>query len=239
MSNLKGTLAAAVCLGFLVNGPALAEAAGPDFFSVSGVAEGNVLNLRAAPSVSGPVIATIPSDGVGIANLGCIGGLSLADWEAATETEREAGRKTRWCRIGYDRTIGWAAGWFLIEGANEDQFRAGGGLATIAWSEWGLRDFAGESPGAEAWIAFKPDNAVTGHGGCNTFNGRYELSVDAPVFSPLATTRKMCPEAQMETETRLLQALGAAQQLVSYHLLMAVFDDEGTLLATFARRDAD
>lgn len=239
MSPLKAAFAAIACVGFLANGPAWAEADGPDFFSVTGVAEGDVLNIRAAPSADGARLATIPADGVGIANLGCIGGLSLAEWEAATEAEREAGRKTRWCRVGYDRTIGWAAGWFLTEGANEDNFRAGGGLFTIAGSEWALRDFAGETPSAEAWIAFKADNVVTGNAGCNTFNGSYEMSVDAPVFSPFATTRMMCPEMQMETETRLLQALGQTRSLVTHHLVMAIFDGDGTLLATFARRDAD
>ena len=217
----------------------MATADGPDYFNVTGVAADDVLNIRAAPMASGTLIGTIPADGDGIANLGCIGGLTLAEWEQATEAERTAAAKTRWCRVGYDRTIGWAAGWFLTEGGHDDHFGAGGVLGTIAGSEWQLRDFAGETPSAEAWISFGADNAVGGNGGCNSFNGTHTLGQDAALFSAIAATRKMCPDNQMETETRLFQVLGAARGMVSYHLVMALFEANGTLLATFTRRDPD
>lgn len=239
MSRITHTVALLLCLCLLGIGPAVAEADGPDFFSVTDVADDDVLNIRAAPAPSGALIATIPSDGDGIANLGCIGGLTLAEWDAASEVERAAAAKTRWCRVGYDRTVGWAAGWFLTEGGNEDQFRAGGVLGAMAGSEWALRDFAGEPPKSEAWIGFMADNAVVGQGGCNGFNGTYLPGGDTPLFSPLAATRMMCPEDQMETETRLFQVLGEARLMVSYHLVMALFDDSGTLRATFTRRDPD
>ena len=43
----------------------------------------------------------------------------------------------------------------------------------------------------------------------------------------------------MRTETRLFQVLGEARNMVSYHLVMALFDGNGTLLATFKRSDPD
>ena len=239
MLKIFGLRALLVCLAASLTGPAMAEADGPDYFNVSGVAANDVLNIRAAPSASGVLIATIPADGTGIANLGCVGGLGLTEWENATDAERSAAAKTRWCRVGYDRTIGWAAGWFLSEGAGEDQFNAGGMLRSVAGSEWQVRDFAGESPAAEAWIGFGADNAVSGNGGCNRFNGTYTPDQNAPVFSPLAATRMMCAQEQMQTEMRLFQVLGAAREMVSYHLVMALFDENGSLLATFTRRDAD
>jgi hypothetical protein len=96
------------CLAAFGGTTAFATADGPDYYAVKGVAVSDVLNIRAAPSSSGTLIGTIPSDGDGIANLGCVGGLTYAEWENATEAERAAATKTRWCRVGYDRTVGWA-----------------------------------------------------------------------------------------------------------------------------------
>lgn len=227
------------CLVALGGTTAFADADGPDYYAVKGVAVSDVLNIRAAPSSSGTLIGTIPSDGDGIANLGCVGGLTYDEWENATEAERAAATKTRWCRVGYDRIVGWAAGWFLTEGGLEDQFRAGGALGNMAGSEWLLRDLAGETPKAEAWIAFRADNVVGGNGGCNNFSGTHTPSQGSPLFTPMAATRKMCPEPEMQTETRLFQVLDEAREMVSYHLIMALFDGSGELLATFERRDPD
>ena len=239
MLQIKRTLPLLVCLASLGSLPAFATANGPDYYGVTGVTAGNVLNIRATPATSGALIGTIPSDSDGIANLGCVGGLTYAEWEKATQAERATASKTRWCRVGYDRTIGWAAGWFLTESDTDGHFRAGGALSDMAGSEWQLRDFSGETPSAEAWISFKSDNVVAGSGGCNNFSGMYTPSKGAQLFSPIAATRKMCPAPQMQTETRLFQVLDEAREIVSYHLVMALFDGSGTLLATFTRRDPD
>jgi len=95
---------------------ALAEASGPDFFRVTGVAADDVLNIREAPESGAPKLGEIPPDADGIRNLGCQGGLSFEEWQAASEAEREAGRRTRWCRIEFGGVEGWVAGWFLAEG---------------------------------------------------------------------------------------------------------------------------
>jgi heat shock protein HslJ len=239
MLQIKLALPLLVCLASLGSTPALAIADGPNYYSVTGVAASDVLNIRAAPATSGTLIGPMPSDSDGIANLGCVGGLTYAEWEKATEVERAAATKTRWCRVGYDRTIGWVAGWFLTESGANDRFRAGGALSNMAGSEWQLRDFSGETPSAEAWISFKSDNSVGGSGGCNSFSGMHTPGQGAPLFSPIAATRKMCPAPQMQTETRLFQVLDEAREMVSYHLVMALFDGSGTLLATFTRRDPD
>jgi uncharacterized protein YraI len=93
-----------------------AEADGPDFFRVRGVREGSALNLRAEPGVGSARVGSLPSGADGIRNLGCQGGLSLAEWERASEAEREAARWRRWCRIEYRGLTGWAAGPYLAEG---------------------------------------------------------------------------------------------------------------------------
>jgi uncharacterized protein YraI len=61
-------------------------------------------------------IGEIPPDGDGVRNLGCQGGLSFTEWQAASEAERRAAARSRWCRIEYQGTQGWVAGRFLAEG---------------------------------------------------------------------------------------------------------------------------
>lgn len=221
------------------SGPAMATADGPDYFAVTDFEPGDVLNIRSKPAASGALIGTIPADATGIANLGCIGGLSYAEWLDANETERTSARKTRWCLIGYDRKIGWVAGWYLTESGEEDQFRAGGVLHDMAGSEWILRDFSGESAAAKAWLAFKSDGVVAGNGGCNNFTGSKKSNVDGASFSPMAATTMLCPDAEMDTEIRFFRAMEETRKVVAYHLLMALLDEDGELLATFTRRDAD
>lgn len=110
----------AVCaavLAAMVPGGALAEADGPDFYQITGVASGNVLHIREKSSVSSAKIGSIPHDADGIRNLGCEGGLSYAEWEAATKQERSAGAHQRWCQISYKGVEGWVAGWLVSEGS--------------------------------------------------------------------------------------------------------------------------
>lgn len=228
-----------ICAGLGSAGPAAATADGPDRYAVTGVSAGSVLNLRAAPGPDSTIIGTIPHDATGLANLGCVGGLTYAEWAEATEAERAAATRTRWCRVGYDRKIGWSAGWFLTEGAGEDQFRAGGRLSDLAGAEWLLRDFAGTPVAQEAWIAFGAEGAVSGNSGCNSFTGQRAPETEAEAFRPLASTRRLCPEAEMQTELAFLEVLGQTREIVAHSLVMAFFGPGDTLLATFTRRDAD
>lgn len=108
-------LAAALTAAFTA--PALAEADGPDYFRVTGVATTDVLNMRSGPSPRAPRIATIPPNANGLRNLGCVGGLTFAQWQAATPAQRQKGRASRWCKVEWRGAVGWAAGTFLAEGA--------------------------------------------------------------------------------------------------------------------------
>lgn len=94
---------------------AFAEADGPDYFAVTGVAANDVLNIRSGPSARDRIVGTIPPKGGGIRNLGCQGGLSFDEWRTASEAQREAGKNRRWCRIEYRDVEGWVAGRFLAE----------------------------------------------------------------------------------------------------------------------------
>ena len=226
-------------LPLLVSANALADATGPDFYRVVDVAPDDTLNMRLGPSADVSVIAEIPHDGDGLANLGCIGGLSFEEWSNATEAERRASLKKRWCLVGYERTIGWVAGWFLTEGGPDDRFNAGAPLGSLRGSEWRLVRL-GETPiEAEATIAFASDGTASGNSGCNRFSGSLEEDGETIAFGPLASTRMACPDPQMSVETGFLQALGTARRAVAHHLVMAFLDEEMKVIAQFARTDWD
>jgi len=109
------TLFVAAALG---TGVALAEADGPDYYRVVGVTPGDVLNIRVEPNASATKIGAIPPGTDGVRNLGCVGGLSFDQWQAATQAEREAAARNRWCRIEYGGVEGYVAARFLAEGSD-------------------------------------------------------------------------------------------------------------------------
>lgn len=65
-------------------------------------------------------------------------------------------------------------------------------------------------------IRFGTDGALSGRTGCNDFSGTYELNGRRLKIGPVALTRKMCPEALMRQERRVVGVLnGAAMVAVS------------------------
>jgi hypothetical protein len=90
--------------------PARAAASGPDTLKVRRVSPPDVLHMREAPSRSSRQVGSIPHDGAGIVNLGCVqvrGGKVLPD------SDRPRGAP--WCRVRYAGVEGWASGRFLAE----------------------------------------------------------------------------------------------------------------------------
>ncbi len=115
MKNLAAVLLSACVL--CLPAQTMADASGPDYFRVVGVASNDVLNIRTEPTARSAKIGAIPPYGNGVQNLGCVGGQSYAQWEASTAAQREAARKRVWCQIYYRGVQGWVAGWFLAEGS--------------------------------------------------------------------------------------------------------------------------
>ncbi|NEV63809.1 SH3 domain-containing protein [Thiorhodococcus minor] len=97
----------------------LAGADGPDFFSVTGVAANNVLNLRAGPSAQEEKIGEIPPDGTCLRNLGCRGGLTYQEYSTLSTKERaeRLRERPRWCQVDYQGLRGWVAARYLVEGS--------------------------------------------------------------------------------------------------------------------------
>jgi len=194
-----------LCL-FLASGlAARADADGPDFFQVTGVAENDVLNIREAPDASARKIGEIPWNGDGIRNLGCEGGLSFEEWQSATDAERAAAARTRWCRVSYRGVEGWAAGWFLAEGSYPED-----DAAAVAEPEpWRIAAIDGEPTVGETEFVFSPDGAISGSTGCNRFRGQAAMDGGMLVIDgPLVTTRMACTQDGLGTqEERIFDAL--------------------------------
>lgn len=89
----------------------------------------------------------------------------------------------------------------------------GGGSEKLYAHAWTLIDVEGQAvtpTGTErdAQLLFSTPNRVTGSTGCNRLTGTFELTGTNTIhFSPLATTRMMCPDSQ--TEARFTKALAA------------------------------
>jgi hypothetical protein len=97
--------------------PACATADGPDFYAVRGVAQGDVLNVRAEPNPRARKLGEIPHDGTCIRNLGCKGGLTYGEFsELSPEQQKKRLRANpRWCRVEFEGLTGWVAARYLGE----------------------------------------------------------------------------------------------------------------------------
>ena len=95
-----------------------ADADGPDYYRVVGVAPDDVLNIRVEPSPHAEKIGEIPPNSDCVRNLGCQGGLTFEEYTTLTPAEQSAriAENPRWCRIEYQGATGWVAGAYLAEG---------------------------------------------------------------------------------------------------------------------------
>jgi len=114
MNKMSPALGVALLLPALV----IAEADGPDYWRVHGVAADDVLNLRAEASPQASKVGEIPPGASCVRNLGCSGGLTMQEYTTLSEHQRKAQEKKRprWCRVEYRGTEGWVSGHYLREG---------------------------------------------------------------------------------------------------------------------------
>ncbi len=87
------------------------------------------------------------------------------------------------------------------------------GHGALADTAWRPVEIAGEPvpDDTSLMIRFAIDGGLSGHGGCNTFTGRYTIDRVTLTFGPLASTRKACPPAIMRRETGFAAALAATR----------------------------
>jgi len=225
---MSGKVLPALALGLLVaSAPTAyprATPSHPETFKVVGGA-GETLPIRARPGDDGAVIAMLPAEVDGVLNLGCV----------ETESGKTVGR-ARWCRVGFERTIGWVAARFLIEGSATDNFGGGRRLAAITGTQWQLRDFAGQSVASEAWIVFGIDERVVGFGGCNRFSGAFTELPGKLNFGRLVWTGRRCSGGLRKIEQQLADALLTTASAVATGELLTLFAHDSSVLATFTRR---
>jgi uncharacterized protein YraI len=101
---------------FVAPEPRATADGGPDYWAVTGIAAGGVLDIFAEPSPDAPKLGAIPADGKKLENLGCIHEPTYQEWLAMSEEERRQAAEQRWCRIRYGGIAGWVRGKFLKEG---------------------------------------------------------------------------------------------------------------------------
>ncbi len=85
-----------------------------------------------------------------------------------------------------------------------------GGKA-LAGSEWRPVELNAQpiENGAPIYMRFAAGGKVSGNAGCNRFFGAYKVEGATLTFSPLAATRKACPEPLMTIERKFLDTLEA------------------------------
>ena len=105
-------------VAWLPAGSLRADADGPDFYRVTGVASSDVLHIRAEPNADAAKLGDIPHDGNCVRNLGCKGGLTFEEFTTLGKVEQAERVKAnpRWCKVEYKGIVGWVAGRYLAEG---------------------------------------------------------------------------------------------------------------------------
>ncbi len=113
-----GAVALLGCSFLMSASIAIAEADGPDHWRVTGVGQDDVLNIREEPDPHSRKVGEIPPDGTCIVNLGCVGGLTLEEFTTLSDEEKKKieHERPRWCKVEYEKTVGWVAGRYLTEG---------------------------------------------------------------------------------------------------------------------------
>ena len=112
---LKQTLA----LLFIASGLALADADGPDYFKVNGVASNDVLNMRSKADPHVKKVGEIPSGADGRTSYRRQGGLTISEFTDLSTKEQAAilRKRPRWCQVEYRGIKGWVSARFLAEGS--------------------------------------------------------------------------------------------------------------------------
>ena len=115
---MKAILKLILTLLLTASGLALAEADGPDYYRVQGVAGNDVLNIRNEADPHAHKVGSIPPEADCVRNLGCKGGLTLDEYTSLSKKEQAAilKKRPRWCRIEYQGIKGWVSGHYLTEG---------------------------------------------------------------------------------------------------------------------------
>jgi hypothetical protein len=120
---MKTLLKQTLPLLIITSGITLADADGPDYFKVKGVASNDVLNMRNEANPQAKKVGEIPPASNCVKNLGCKGGLTMREFTDLSKDEQAAilKKRPRWCQVEYRGIMGWVSASYLIEGNCEKQ----------------------------------------------------------------------------------------------------------------------
>ena len=87
-------------------------------------------------------------------------------------------------------------------------------VPALVGTAWRLEDLAGAGviDGAEATLEFPEAGRVAGQATCNRYFGYFETAGPSLTIARLGATKKLCPPALMDQETRFLRALEGAER---------------------------
>ena len=102
--------------------------------------------------------------------------------------------------------------------------------------EWSVVEINGERAPEGLSLAFE-EGTVGGFSGCNNFNAGWSVNGELLEIGPAAATRKACPELEMGTELRFLEALGRVDHFYAEADMLVLFDATGAA-AMMLRRSA-
>ena len=114
---MKTILKQTLTLLIIATGLALADADGPDYFKVNGVASNDVLNMRSKANPASKKVGEIPPGANCVKNLGCKGGLTMSEFTDLSKEEQAVilRKRPRWCHVEYRGIQGWVSARYLAE----------------------------------------------------------------------------------------------------------------------------
>lgn len=227
----RAGLLAAGC--WLLAASAQAEADGPDYFRVRGVAAGQMLAVHTEPDASAPVSAQLAATADGLRNLGCSGGPAFAD------AEQRAVQAQRWCRVETPDASGWVLAQFLAEGsapAAPPAPKASVESGNALFGSWRLVAFDDHVATAESTLTLSADGNASGLAGCNRFHGSAQLNDNGTLtLSPLAVTRMACADDELgKQEAAFLDSMQRVTSYAASTYGLILFDGEHHAALVFA-----
>jgi len=108
--------------------------------------------------------------------------------------------------------------------------------AGLAGSSWRLASTASapSTPESVPTLTFDSLEHVSGTTSCNRFSGAVTFSGGSMKIGPLMTTRRGCPSAVMEQETRFLRALEASRSYRRAEGALELLDESGAVVLRLA-----
>lgn len=108
---------------------------------------------------------------------------------------------------------------------------------TLTNTYWKLVELNGAAvepgEGKELHMILRGEDQVGGYAGCNQFTGSVTMTGEGIAFGPIASTRRMCPDA-MQQEDAFLQALENAQRFKISGEDLAIANASGEVTMRFA-----